>query len=597
MKRILVVFLALLLVGCTGQEQQETETIATATSAPAGLYDPDSLLEQQTNGAVWVYPLEGNNYTDFVPVGEKTVLVTDRGELTILMGEDKKPVSTMVTGTQIESNGMGFRASKTGVAYHVKKSNEVVWLNPMLQQITRIQLPKELDQVPVISLARNEIYYCLGENILAQDMDSGIARLVKQQACQSQKLVGSYFDGALLACEITDLDGTVQIHYISAETGQTMSRDNGIFYLDTYEERFLALRMDGTVLQQIIGSVDGICQSLQIPKESGTLYGVLSANGVLTCLDMTRGQKLSFYDLDSGKKTAEVMLEDVESPVTVKADAQYIWVLAQDRSTGKQALYRWDKEKSFVEDKGGSYLMPLYTAQSPDMDGIALQQEHVDWCNEQYGVRIAIWENALQYTGDYGVIAEHQPAVISDMLTQLEQYLPLFPTDFLRKTVEKGWIRIGLVRSIANGETWASFWQDGDCCILITPQADISEAFLVGLGYGIDSHVLGNSRAYDDWTNLNPGTFVYGGECEPKHYEGKYRYFTDELATQSILEDRSRLFYAAMQADSAEVFAANAMQKKLLCMCVGIREAYGLEEKTEQFPWEQYLDIPLNETE
>ena len=77
---------------------------------------------------------------------------------------------------------------------------------------------------------------------------------------------------------------------------------------------------------------------------------------------------------------------------------------------------------------------------------------------------------------------------------------------------------------------------------------------------------------------------------------GEFRCFADEAATQSVLEDRSRLFYAAMQTDAAELFAASAMQKKLLCMCEGIREAYGLEKIAEPFPWEQYLDTPLYQT-
>ena len=96
--------------------------------------------------------------------------------------------------------------------------------------------------------------------------------------------------------------------------------------------------------------------------------------------------------------------------------------------------------------------------------------------------------------------------------------------------------------------------------------------------------------------DFNPESFIYGEECDPAYLTGEFRCFADEAATQSVLEDRSRLFYAAMQTDAAELFAASAMQKKLLCMCEGIREAYGLEKIAEPFPWEQYLDTPLYQT-
>lgn len=58
-------------------------------------------------------------------------------------------------------------------------------------------------------------------------------------------------------------------------------------------------------------------------------------------------------------------------------------------------------------------------------------------------------------------------------------------------------------------------------------------------------------------------------------------------------EDRARIFMAAMQANNAELFAKETLQEKLLCLCEGIREAYNLEDSTEVFPWEQYLEEPL----
>lgn len=595
---ILLILLALLLTGCGEQPmpEQSKATEETTIPAPTGFYDPGSAVEQQTDGAVRVYPLQGASYSDLSFMGEKLLLSSESGELTVLHTEEGIPLATAVTGEKIPSFDVGFSTANTGVAYYSEQSNAVVLLNPILQQTDQITLPETLQQTPVISLAKKQVYYCVENEIWALDMSTGIARLVKQQSNRNQKLLGGYFDDKLLACEVTDSDGQVQTHYISAETGQTLSRDSGVFYLDTYADSYVLRRWDTTVLQTITGTLDGEYQSLRIPEAYGSLYSTLAMNGVVTSLETGNGLQLSFFDLGSGEKTAEVILPEVAAPVAIAAGQQCIWILAADGDSGEQILYRWDKTLSPVSE-AGSYLGPLYTAQSPDTDALALCQEHVDWYNSQYGVRISMWENALKATGGYTVTGEYQPEVITQMLEQLESVLAQFPADFLRNTVENGWIRVSLVRRIESGEAWVSFWENGDCHILLTPQADIPAAFLTGLGYGVDSHVLGNSRDFDTWAQLNPADFAYGEACDPKYLAGESRYFVDALSTVSILEDRCRLFAAAMLPDNGEIFTADGMQKKLLRLCEGIREAYGLEKSAEEYPWEQYLQSPLYKTD
>jgi hypothetical protein len=45
------------------------------------------------------------------------------------------------------------------------------------------------------------------------------------------------------------------------------------------------------------------------------------------------------------------------------------------------------------------------------------------------------------------------------------------------------------------------------------------------------------------------------------------------------------------------MFASAIMQEKLLRVCTGIREAYGLEKKTDTYVWEQYLKTSLAYTQ
>ena len=109
-----------------------------------------------------------------------------------------------------------------------------------------------------------------------------------------------------------------------------------------------------------------------------------------------------------------------------------------------------------------------------------------------------------------------------------------------------------------------------------------------GLGYVVDSHVLGNSSKYDYWDALNPEGFVYG-TADEAYLSGEQRAFADATSMNSAVEDRSRILYEAMKPDNADMFQSEIMQKKLLLLCQAIRDAWNLQWKKETYPWEQYL--------
>ena len=46
----------------------------------------------------------------------------------------------------------------------------------------------------------------------------------------------------------------------------------------------------------------------------------------------------------------------------------------------------------------------------------------------------------------------------------------------------------------------------------------------------------------------------------------------------------------AMTPDHGDYFRSETMQKKLYQLCLGIRQAFDLEDVQEEFLWEQYLD-------
>ena len=137
------------------------------------------------------------------------------------------------------------------------------------------------------------------------------------------------------------------------------------------------------------------------------------------------------------------------------------------------------------------------------------------------------------------------------------------------------------------------YWSGKYAFIALTPDTDIRSCFLGSFGFVVDSHVLGNSPIYDYWNDLNPENFVYGGAVDETLTTGENRAFVDVNSMISGTNDRSSIFWAAMQPENADVFASEIMQKKLTMVCKGIRDAWNLEKSTEVYPWEQYLLQPI----
>ena len=609
MKKIWMILLtALLLAGCaqkaenpavTEATQNTVSTQPTASEPTAqkptepGLYVPESAAEQQSGGVVRTYALREGHWFGLSAVGND-LLVTGDNAMLVVSGDEgwvtKANVGSLSVDTEMDTH-------TTGVAYYDAQSRKVTVLNSKLQQVSRLELPEAVADTPVISLIRNEVYYFTGTEIRAMNLTTGISRLLRQQDSMEALLPDDYFDGNVLSCQVKDAGDVMRTEYFSSENGQTYSQDQGIYEMQTAKDRYFIRRMDIQVQQMIFGTRSGEPQSFLVtPSENMDLVPVLEMNGVVSCEETQEGLNLSFYSLVTGKRTAQVSLPGAKSLSAIYGSGAYIWVLAEEGD--KQMLFRWEVAKSPVQDEA-VYTGPFYNPQNPDTKGLQECQEVADSYKTKYGVKVNIWQNAAKVTGDYSVVAEHQPQAIREMLEKLEFALGKFPDKFLQKTVEAGWIQVSLVRSIEGDRDWAHFWKDGDCWILISTKADVAKAFIQGVAYAIDSHVLGNSRDFDfdRWNPLNPRDFVYANsyDVKPKqaYLQGSTRAFTDAVAMSFIHEDRCRIFYNAMLENNADMFEASAMQAKLHRVCIGIREAYGLQKSEKTYPWEQYLTTSL----
>lgn len=586
MKKFLVIALALmlLLAGCAVQNSDETtQTTLPAETTPRGLYVPSSTVEEQTGGAVRLYSLPGDSYSWLSAIGDQLLLASgnDTAELTLLTGEECIQTATASVPS------VSAQALYNGFAYYDAQVKQAVFLDPQLQEVDRIQLPDDIQGAPAFSPDGSEIFYCIGQEIRGLEVERKLSRLIKSYACASQTIMGCYFEGKIIACRVEDAQGNVNTLYISTENGQTMRTDNNVTALYTYESNYLALRMDGIVRQQIVGTMDGAAQHLNTPETYIT--AALELGGaVCYSIDQENALNLSFYDLSSGRKTAAVSLPGVGTPSAFLSDrwTGCFWFLATDPETGGAALFRWDPKSSAVEEDA-VYTGTLYTAQSPDEAGLKNCESRASAINKTHGVRIRIWEEAVKYPGSYTLEPEHQTSAINSVLDRLEPVLEEFPKSFLLKSISSR-IRICIVRSVDNEVKGVQYWDEDDAFIVLSAGVDVRAEFLKGLGYIVDSHVLGNSSKYDYWDSLNPEGFVYG-TADEKYLSGEARAFADEAAMGSATEDRSSILFQAMQPDNAEMFQSEIMQKKLLLVCQAIRDAWNLERKTDVYPWEQYL--------
>ena len=593
---IAILVLSLLLAGCsTGNTPTEPTTEPSQPAVPDVPPDPPEPPKGETilDGAVTVYTVSGDKYQRILGLGDNLLLKGEQG-LALVSAKSSEQIAVHQPENK---NFAGLRAESVGVSYFLPDTKTVVILNPQLEAVSRIQMPDNLVGEPVTSIAREEIYYSTGSEIRALHINTGISRLVRACSTDSVTLAGLYFDGTVLGC-VTEVDRYI---YISAESGQTLAETETVISLDTCGDQYFMIKRDGAALQMLFGIRGGETPISFMPGRLAyvapyTWTPILTQNGVLAYSWNNITEYLTFFPLTQGEKSATVA-HLFGRPRGVYADEDYIWVLTGKGTSEHQSLYRWDVSKTEAEGTPAVF-GPIYTRDNPDSEGLAEVRQLADTYESKYDVKVHLWNEALECTGPYTVVSEWHPQVFEDVLRRLDQVLYIFPENFLRKTVDGGWIHISLVRSIEGGRQWAQFWDDGDCWILLTPDGVTAEHLRWGLAYAIDSHVLGNSRDYDTWGDLNPSDFAYSysdqpGEVNQDYLQGDTRYFIDEKAMISPREDRCSIFFYSTRTGYPDTYKSEGMQAKLVRVCKAIREAYGLEKSTDSFAWERDLAVPL----
>lgn len=596
MKKWIAIALVLLLLlsgcGANPHTQMDDETDANRQDSDqpqrVSLYDPDSQAEKDSNGAVRAYPLGDGSYTGLMIFGTKLLVISQGGEMTLLQGELGEVVATTTTDLSESWGSTDLSANNHSCAYFVSAQREVVVLDEQLRVSARIQLPEDMRGNPLIQLKRGEIFYCTEDQVRAINIQTGISRMVRSHSVMTQELLGSYFDDSLIACMVTDQQGNQNILYLDTQTGEELDKKVTWNRMYTWDQSYYVRMPQSEGGQVVFGDRGGVMMRLDATEQQ--MFPALEIQGVVGSTADEAGLSVSYYDLQTGKRAAQVKLAGHETLTNVVCDGNYLWLLAD------KTLYRWDVKESSLKDET-VYTSQMYTEEAPDAEGLEKCQSRADELENRYGFTLDLYRDAQKNGSQYGAQTEFQVDSINQTLDVVEKVLAKLPEGFLEIT---GDVRVSLVRSMKDGQTSELYWQDGACHIILAG-TDVEEALMLGIGSAVDTRVLGNSFDYDTWDELNPWWFDYTYDYEenlqrnnPENcLEGSNRYFTDVTAMSFPTEDRARLFANALMDDNAQMFEASPIQKKLRAICIAIREAYDYQKDTQIFTWEQYLKKPI----
>ena len=621
MKRLLpLLLIALILCGCGADPNPTAETgapIEAVSAEPGGFYDPDSELESSTAGAVQVYPLDRADCYGMLPLGEDILLFAGNEFTTLvkLSGSGLYVTAEAQLNCSIYPEDASVQVSQKGITYYDEFQQELVFLDTNLKEVNRIGLPEEILGTPVLSADRKTLYYCTSDALRALDLETGLHKLLKEMYFEYQTVEALHCDDSILECSTADSVGNWNSLFVSSATGEMLWETPYGIDLTTNGQSYFAVRYDGAYQEMLVGTVGEEPQALCYDGIDANAIPLLQNNGVI----LVYGQAdyscvtLQYYDLASGKRAASLELPGASIPWSIHADStgDQLWFLRYDDTYESDTIYRWTPDRTPTGDEA-AYLSARRSYENPDLEGLAQCVERAEELSVRYGVEIRVWTDAVSTEPwDYTLQAEYQVPVILDCLERLDRALSQYPTGFLKEAASgtsSGCLRICLVRAIVGSAENGSldsvqglqFWDDSeDAYLCLIADSNLEQELHHELFHIIDNRVLSTSSAYDNWNGLNPEGFEYDYDYLANQYredyaltEGDDQAFIDIYSMSFPKEDRARIMEYAMMPGNEFQFATPVMQAKLHQLCLGIRQAFGLEESTETYPWEQYLTDP-----
>lgn len=611
MKRFHVLLIACLLAGCTAHAQSLDQT-AYAHQA-VSLLDEGSTLEVSTKGAISCYPLGQLSYNNILSFSDSILLVASTEDTTFFQKLDS---STGVITNSLElpfpliDNDPCLSIHGSSIVCHDTINQQTLVIDDLLQIICRIPDPDGLVGIPLLSEDRNTLYYCTAASIRALDIKSGISRVLKESTYPVQTVSEILLQDSVLHCRLEEA-GNQRSLFLCTNTGNTLGVSDKIQHITSWETHFCASLEEGKNHPIIFGNSSN-SQSLILPEYGTSTFILSNPYQILSTVPLSAGKiQLNLYDLQTGLRTASLNLSASGIPRSaVSLSDGSIWFLKYDENYGCDTLYRWNPELSPIIDPM-RYTSSHFTREAPDQPGIETCNDYVQKLVDTYGIDIRIFKgvNELQ-TADFRITYEHIPKVLMWELEQLEKNLNNYPEEFLQTIVQRfGGLSICIARDTYSATSQcvpdrncgsALFWNGSSPCIVLVAGFDTQKGLHHSLCHLIDTIVLGGSSAYDTWDQNNPTGFSYDYDYVANEARNSTaflldsnRYFVDMYSMSFPKEDRARIMEYAMTSEHSTLFQTEAMQNKLRTICVGIREAFHMEQCTDTFLWEQYLHKPL----
>lgn len=599
MKRILILLLLpLLLAGCSRPPVTGTDPSTAPTSPEAtGLYAPESELEQSTEGAVRCFPLDDDTYSRIFPMGDDLLLLSrDNTRLTLVTGSNLVPAVEKEFSFHVKH----LQAGPEGIAYLDDSSRNLIFLNTVLRETSRMQLPDDLIGTPWLTDDWKALYYCTALGLYRLNLDSGISQLVTAQKSKTQTVAGIYLNDTVVHCQITEPEGNTLTRMISTANGEVLWDGTNLREIHASGQNWFA-RIDQGIVEELLFNQGDATRNLWPEDTFSSVLSLPKQNAVLTCQEASWGNRIHYYDLSTGHRTASVRMKGIRNIQGVCTDASGngIWLLAQNADLGTDVICHWTPASSAIAGST-DYTRPHYTRSDPDEQGLQALQEELNAFQSSHSISLLIGDAVADLPEGLSVETEYLIPAYEKYVPLLKHLIRQFPEGFFEKAAQKtpsGMIHIGLVRNF-NGQVsdlpTLHFRADGNIRIILALDENLERNFYHAVCHMIETRLLSVSAALYDWDKLNPEDFTYDNDYvknlqrdETMYLEGGDRSFVDTFSMSFEREDRARILEYACMPGNEDLFQCRILQQKLQLLCKGIRDAFALDGSA--YLWEQYL--------
>ena len=320
MKLVLVLALLMVLCGCAAPAEPTVvsttpgETQSVIGTEPADSFETQSTAESGTGDALKIYPLGRADCLDIVPMGESLLLFSGdtATTLTKLGSSDCHVEEAANLSCSIHAADPAVQVSERGVTYFDERQNALVFLDPALKETHRIMLPGDMIGRPALSADWQNLYYCTADALRCIDPQTGIDRLLKEMYFSTQMPTALHCGDTVIVCDVEDLYGNKSQLYICAENGQLLYETLDSLVLWTNQDLYLALHQDGQCQEILLGNSEQGPTLLTPHVYGGTVFPLLEQAGTVIVTEAENSIQLDYYDLYSGKRTAQLNLPGSE---------------------------------------------------------------------------------------------------------------------------------------------------------------------------------------------------------------------------------------------------------------------------------------------